>query len=382
MKTRATSLLLFAFLLLSVSKLSAQQFAFGMQYACEAEDAYAKVTLPATALADIITASGEAISPKDVCLAEKPTGMLTGFQADYDGDGKEEMWLLYHTGPDNAGCNVTLVITPTGGGKYQLMDLLALPPGKTMIRPIITLDKGVQMYLQSEYTLANGARETKGSILWYTQTAVIVLTSWTETSGQRDGKFVAQKVDAAWTDSNFDKVKELIVRYSIHETGGGAATSKNMVDQYILTLDFLPNHLRYGVYDSVGYDKIQQADAKAKSARTKLNRAETRIDGIVGIQEALEVNPFMTFARVRLGEFLLHDGKYADAESTLLLAASFDPTHNKTFRILGDTYLRLNDLQKALSAYNRYLELGAESTYYRNKVQGNIKNITVPKRRR
>jgi len=380
MKPRATSLLLFAILLLSVSRLNAQQFAFGMQYACEAEDTYAKVTLPATALADIISESGETITPADVCLAEKPTGTLNGFQADYDGDGKEEMWLLYHTGPENAGCNVTLVITAVGGGKYQLMDLLALPAGKALIRPIVTLDKGVQMYLQNEYTLANGADETKGSVLWFTQTAVIVLTSWTETSGMHDGKHVTQKVDAAWVDSNFNRTKELVVRYSIHD--GGAPTSKNMVDQYILTLDFLPNHLRYGVYDSVGYAKLQEAEAKARVARGKMNRDETRIEGIVGMREALAIDPFMNWARVRLGEFLLFDGKYADAESTLLIAAAFNPTHNKTYRLLGDTYLRLNDLQKALAAYNRYLELGPESDYYKAKVKGNIKNITVPKKRR
>ncbi len=382
MKTRVISLLLFVFLFLSMSRLTAQQFSFGMQYACEPEDAYAKVTLPATALTDIITESGEAISPADVCLAEKPAGMLSGFQADYDGDGKEEMWLLYHTGPEKTGCNVTLVITAAGGGKYQLMDLLALPPGEVLIRPIITLDKGVQMYLENRSTPADGNPITKGSILWYTQTALIVLTSWTQTSGIRDGRYVAEIVDAAWTDSNFDKIKELVVRYSIHETGGGTPTSKNMVDQYILTLDFLPNHLRYGVYDSAGYTKIQDADTKAKISRTKLNRDETRTEGIIGMREALSVNPFMTWSRVRLGEFLLHDGKYADAEFTLLQAATFDPTHNKTYRILGDTYLRLNDLQKALAAYNRYLELGPESNYYKNKVKGNIKNITVPRRRR
>jgi hypothetical protein len=378
MKNRAITLLLFTFVLLSASRLHAQQFAFGMDYACEPEDTYAKITLPATALKDIINESGEAIPPADVCLTDKPSGMLTGFQADYDGDGKEEMWLLYTT-PD---CNVTLIITPVGGGRYQLMDLLTLPKGKALIRPIITLDQGVQMYLQTEYTLESGANEIKGSILWYTQTALIILTSWTQTAGSRDGKFVAEKVDAAWVDDNFDGIKELLVRYSIHETGGGAPTSSNMVDRYILTLDFLPNHLRYGIYDSVGNAQLQEAERKAIAARTKMNRAETRIEGIVELREALRIDPFMNWARVRLGEFLLHDGKYADAEYTLLRAASFNPTNNKTFRLLGDTYLRLNDLQKALAAYNRYLEIGPESTYYRNKVQGNIRNITVPRKSR
>ncbi|MBE0646094.1 MAG: tetratricopeptide repeat protein [Bacteroidetes bacterium] len=381
MKTLATSLLILAALFSPVSKASAQ-FAFGMQYSVAAEDAYAKITLPASALVDIIKESGDVISGKDVCLGDKPQGTLTGYQADYDGDGTEEMWLLYHTGPDDAGCNVTLIITPAGGGKYQLMDLLSFPGGKALIRPIIALDGGVQMYLQNTRTMEDGNVEVKGSVLAYTQTALIILTSWTQKAGMRDDTFITEQVDAVFIDLNFDNVKELVVRYNMHETGGGAPTSKNLVDQYILTLDFLPNHLRYGVYDSVGYEKIQEAENLAKTGRGELNRDETRTEGIVKMQEALQANPFMTWARVRLGEFLLHDGKYSDAQLTLVLARSFDPEYNKTYRILGDTYLRLNDLQKALEAYERYMALGPESNYYKKKVEHNIKQITIPKNRR
>jgi len=384
MKTLATTLLFAAFLLSPVSRVSAQQFAFGMQYACEADDAFAKVTLPVSALVDMINESGEAIPPADVCLVEKPTGTLSGYQADFDGDGTEEMWLMYQTGSGADACAVTLVVAPVGGGKYQLMDIPALPSGTTaLIRPIITLDQGVQMYLQTSSTLGDGTQEVKGSILWYTQTALIILTSWTQHAGMRDGKFVAEKVDAVWTDTNFDQVKELVIRYSIHETGGGAMTSSNIVDQYILTLDFLPNHLRYGLYDSVGYEQLQQAETKARAARIRMNREETRIEGIVAIREALDVNPFMNWVWVRLGESLLmEDHKYGDAEYTLLQAALFNPEHNKTWRLLGDTYLRLNNLQKALEAYTRYMELGPESNYYKRKVEHNIKQITIPRKTR
>ncbi len=381
MKTLATSLLILVAFILPVSKASAQ-FAFGMQYSVEAEDAYAKITVPASALVDIIKESGDAITRKDVCLGEKPVGTLNGFQADFDEDGTEEMWLLYHSGPEDAGCNVTLIITPAGGGKYQLMDLLSFPGGKALIRPIIALDGGVQMYLQNSHTLDDGSTEIKGSVLAYTQTALIILTSWTQQAGMREDTFITEQLDAVFLDLNFDNVKELIVRINSHETGGGSATSKNLVDQYILTLDFLPNHLRYGVYDSVGYSKIQEAESMAKVGRTELNRDETRIEGIVKMQEALLINPFMTWARVRLGEFLMHDGKYSDAEHTLVLARAFDPEYNKTYRILGDTYLRLNDLQKSLTAYQRYMELGPESKYYKRKVEHNIKQITIPKKRR
>lgn len=381
MKTTVSSLLLLAVMLLPLSDASAQ-CAFGMKYSVAAEDAYAKVTLPAAALAAIIQESGDAISAKDVCLGDKPEGTLSGYQADYDGDGTEEMWLLYHTGPQDAGCNVTLIVTPVGGGKYQLMDLLSFPGGKALIRPIIALDGGVQMYLQNEHTLEDGTQEIKGSLLAYQQTALIILTSWTQRAGMRDDTFIAEQVDAVFTDLNFDNIKELVVRYSLHETGGGAPTAKNMVDQFILTLDFLPNHLRYGVYDSAGYDKIQEAENMAKSGRTMLNRDETRIEGIVKMRDAMQINPFMTWARLRLGEFLLHDGKYSDAEQTLILARTFDPEYNKTYRLLGDTYLRLNDLQKSLTAYERYMALGPESNYYKRKVEHNIKQITIPRNRR
>lgn len=377
MNNRATFLLL-ACLLLAGSRVSAQQFAFGMQYSCEPEDAYAKVTLPASALADLVRESGESITMNDICMDDKPVGTLSGYQADYDGDGTDEMWLLY----TNNNCNVTVIVTPAGGGKYALMDILPLPTGKALIRPIITLDKGVQMYAQSSSTLPDGGTEVKGSILWYQQTALIILTSWSEFNGMRDGKHVSEAVDAAWTDGNFDKIKELVVRYSIHETGGGKRTEKNMVDRYVLTLDFLPNHLRYGVYDSVGMAALDEAEKKARTARGRMNREETRDAGIVAMREAIQTDPFMVWARVHLGEFLLHDGKYSDAAKTLIEARKFGPENNKLFRILGDAYLRLNDLQLALEAYTRYLEVGPESNYYKKKVEHNIKQITIPKRRR
>lgn len=381
MKTLATSFLLIACFFLPYTKAHAQ-FAFGMQYSVAAEDAYAKVTLPASALVDIIAASDEGIERKDVCLGDKPTGTLSGYQADFDGDGSEEMWMLYHTGPEEGGCNVTVIVSPVGGGKYMLQDLMNFPGHNVVMRPIVTLDEGVQMYLQTSQTFEDGTKETKGSVLALKQTALLVLASWTQRAGMKDEAFITEQVDAVFSDINFDNFKELIVRFSFHETGGGSPTSKNLVDQFILTLDFLPNHLRYGVYDSVGYDKIKEAENMAKIGRGKLNRDETRIEGIINLQEALQLNPFMTWARVRLGEFLLHDGKYADAEQTLLLAKTFDAVYNKTYRILGDTYLRLNDLQKALTAYQRYMDLGPESNYYKKKVEHNIKQITIPKNRR
>lgn len=380
MKTLVSTLLLVVCLLAPAGQAHAQ-YAFGMQYSIAPDDAYAKVTLPATALADIIAESADGIKPEDVCLGEKPEGTLNGYQADFDGDGRDEMWMLYHTGPEKTGCNVTVIISPMGGGKYQLMDLMNFPGGEVVMHPIVTLDEGVQMYLQTTRTFEDGVTQIKGTVLGYTQTALIVLTTWTQNEGMINDTYITEKVDAVFTDVNFDNMKELIIRFNVHETGGGAATAGNLVDQYILTMDFLPNHMQYGMYDSVGYAKIQEAENLAKVGRGKLNRDESRIEGIIQMREALQVNPFMTWARVRLGEFLLHDGKYADAEQTLKQARTFDAEYNKTYRILGDTYLRLNDLQKALAAYERYMDIGPESNYYKKKVEHNIKQITIPKRR-
>ncbi len=381
MKTSVASLLFIA-LFFSSTTIASAQCSFGMKSSVADADAYPKVSIPAKTLAQIVEYSDDQISLKDFCLTKETEGSFSGYQADYDGDGTEEMWMLYHSGPKEEGCNVLVILSPIGGGKYSLMDLLSFPGGQAHIRPIVTLDKGVQMYLQNKRQIKEGVTEVKGAILGYQQTALIILTSWTQYDGMVDGKRVVEKADVVFTDINFDNMKEMIVRYSIHEPGGGKLTSKNMVDRYILTLDFLPNHLRYGVYDSIGYAEIQQAETNAQIGRRKLNRDETRIEGIIDIHNALEKNPFMTITRVRLGEFLLHDGKYGDAEKTLLQAAVFDPDYSKTYRILGDSYLRLNDLQKCLAAYTTYLELGPESTYYRKKVEANVKKITVPRKSR
>lgn len=380
MKSTLTSFLTLI-LLITTGTAARAQFAFGIESSVCKADEYPGVSLPAATLREIGEYSADQIKAADLCIETPANGIFSGYQADYDGDGAQEMWLLYHSGPEDAGCTACVIVSPIGGGKYQLQDLFSVHGGNAVMRPIRTLDKGVQMYLQTTQT-KDGVVEVQGSVLAYQQTALIILTSWVQRNGVVNGKHIVEKADAVFRDMNFDNTKELIVRYSMHETGGGGATESNLTDRFILTLDFLPNHLRYGVYDSVGMAELSEAESKATAGRRQMNREETRIDGIVQMREALETNPFLTSERVHLAEFLLHDGKYADAEKTLIEAAEFEPSYAKTYRILGDTYLRLNDLQKALDAYNTYLALGPESSYYEKKVEQNIKNITIPRKKR
>jgi hypothetical protein len=358
---------------------SYSQFAFGIEPFCESDKDYPKVTIPANAWIELAKTSKEGIPPADACINLPAGEPLAGYQADYDEDGSEEMWLLYHAGPADAGCNAIVMLTKDGSG-FTLRDILAIPGGKAMIRPIKTLAKGLQLYVQNSYLLPDGSKETKGMLLGYQQSAIVILISWVEKNYQLEGKRFAQKVDAAFSDVNFDNQKELFIRYSIHETAG-AMTKKNLVDRYVFTYDYVPNHLRYSRYDSVGFDKVATAEAKAKAGLRMINRPSTRDDGILKIQDALHADPFDVKTRVKLGTFFLMDGKYGDAERTFLLATEFDPVYPKAYKLLGDTYLRLNDLQKALAAYNRFLELSSGESKDRAQVKHNIKQITIPKAR-
>jgi hypothetical protein len=357
------------------------QVQFGIESFCLDNKALAQVSLPAAAIAEAIKGNEEGIKPADACLTTPLTGQANGYQADFDGDGKEEMWLLYHSGPADAGCNAVLMVSPIGGGKYTLHELVSMIGGKALIRPIKCLDKGTQMYFQVAYKGADGKIETRGSLLAYTQTAIVPLTTWLQKNVTREGKVLTQDIRAALYDVTFDGRKEVLLQYSYYAQAGGKLIDKNLVDRYVLTLDFVPASYQYGLFDSTGYSKIQQADALAKSGQRMVNKASTSADGITKVREALRLNPFMTKSRVLLGRYFLNSGRYADAEKTLLDASGMDPKYPTTYQLLGDTYLRLNDMQKALSAYTTYLELNPDA-HDKSKIKQNINHITVPKGRR
>ncbi len=352
------------------------QFAFGIESSCSPEDAFAKVSVPAATFADIVRSSAEGIPAADACLTGTPGGALHGFQADFDANGSEEMFLLYAA---DGGCNVLAVLTSQGGGSYTMLDMFPLPKGKALIRPMTILQTGVQMYAQSTYTLADGSTEVKGAVFALYKGSLALLTSWTQKNIVKDGAPHAVDVRATFADLNFDGQRELIVRTSVHQ--GASMTEKSLVDRHVLTLDYMPDHMRYNLYDSAGFDKVQQAEPMAKTGQRMLGREQTRTEGIIKIREALTVDPFLTSYRVKLGEFFLMSGKYSDAEKTLLIAQQFEPGYAKTYKILGDTYLRLNDLQKSLDAYNTYLKL-SPNAHDKAKVKYNIRQITVPRGRR
>ena len=382
MKTRLLFSVALPFILLAASatRMTAQEkFAFGMEHFVSADDAYAKVSVPATVLQDIVKSAKAGITDKDACLPAQAGTMMSGYQADYDGDGKEEMIVLYHNTAVEPACNVLAMLTPSGGGKFELIDIMVLPAGGALIRPMITLEKGVQLYVQCTYALPDGTPETKGYLLASRETALLILISWTQKTSAVDGKKITQDIHAAWSDVNYDKRKELFLDCRVHEAAGGKLTEKNMTDHYILTLDFLSNHLRYGVYDSSGFDKVKEAEALAKTGERMMGRDETRDDGILKIREALRVNPFLSKTRVRLGQFFLNAGKYSDAQKTLQVAREFDPANAKAWKLEGDTYLRLNDLQKALEVYTKYLTMIPKDsqTLDARQVRHNVKQITV-----
>ena len=377
MKTRLTILFAVSLFIFADSAMQAQ-FAFGMQNFVAKDDAYAKVSIPAATWAEIVKSGKEGLTEKDACLLPTAGGTLTGYQADFDGDGKEEMWVLYSNTATDPACNVIATLVPAGGGKFQLLDVLTLEPGTALIRPIVTLDEGIQLYGQNTYTLPDGVVETKGMILGMKQGLTVILISWTMKNGMVDGKKTVQLVSAAFSDINYDNRKELFLDFRTH-LAAGKLTDKNMLDRYVITLDFLPNHLRYGVYDSSGFDKVKEADALAKSGERLMARETTRDEGITKARNAIRINPFLTKTRVNLGKFLLNLGKYSDAEKTLLVATEFERDYAKAHKLLGDTYVRLNDLQKALDCYTTFLELVPKNSNTLDVRQAkiNIRQITV-----
>jgi len=352
------------------------QYSFGMEAAFAPKDSYAEVSIPATSLRTIIEDNLKGMDDRDVCLNLKPEGQMAGFQADFDGDKTEEMWLLYHIGPEFEGCNVMIAVAPIGGGKYKLFDVMSLPPGKVKIHPVKALSEGLQMYLESAYNLGDGTRETKGTILAYKQTTMVILTSWTTKNYSANGAMVYQDVRAAMFDSNFDQTKEIALLVSKYSNP--SKKDKALIERYVLTLDYVPENLRYSIYDSAGFDKVLEAVKNASAGKRMLHRPATSMEGVVKIKQALEVNPFLTDVRVYLGQYFLNAGKYGDAEHALVAATEIDNTSQKGFMYLGDTYLRLNDLQKAKAAYEKYLAFKPTGMNAR-RVKQNLDRITNPR---
>ena len=371
------SFLLTAVLLICVATTSSAQFMFGMDRMCASEKEYAKVTIPISVYSDIMKQSKQAIPDKDACLPAGKAGTISGYQADFAGDGNTVMWLLYHNGTEKEGCNAIFLLSPQSGGSYELLDFMNLPDGPCIIRPIVVLNKGIQMYVQNKYVLPDGVTEARGAVLASVQKSQVILTSWTQKDGTKDGKRVVQEAQAVFADMNFDKVKELLIQFNIYEPGNQKVSEKNMTDQYVLTCDYLAEHMRYTIYDSTGFEKLDAARAKAKAGLRIMQRDKDK--GVTMVREALVIDPFLAKERMKLGEFFLLDGKYGDAEKTLIIAKYFDPKLPKIYKLLGDTYLRLNTLQQALAEYQVYLEIGPKETTDYKKVKHNVEQITIPK---
>ncbi len=360
------------------------QMAFGIEPLCAGNDEAASVSMPLSTFKEMMKSNTLGATDKDACLTADLSGPIAGWQTDFDGDGKEELWMHVHSGDPLSGCNVLAVASSIGAGKYQLLEMVPLPSGKVSIRPIRVLATGMQMFVQNAYALPDGTPEVRGSIMTYTQTSILPLLSWVQKDMPFEGKPMPTDVRVTVGDMNFDKVKEislLVTTWKKKPGPKGKEIEKNILDRYILAFDYDPQRLAYGLYDSLSFDKVKAANADLKKGQRLMARAETSADGIVLVRDALRKNPFQTEARVKLGKYFLTTGRYADAERTLLVAKETDPGFSTTYMVLADTYLRMNNLQGALEAYTIYLKLNPTSKE-KKRIEHNIKQITIPKGRR
>lgn len=379
MKTLLSFLLVCFAFLISPTFLSSQ-VEFGLSPYIKKAGSFPTKSITRQTLRELFVKTHSDVSPKDFCVDENSTTDPTGFEADFNADGQTEILLLWHNGPAEAGCNSLFLVREGVNKSYELLDVFNLAPGVPLVSAIKIFPKGVQIYAQNTFTLADGKKETKGALFAVEKDLIIVVSSWVQDDYSKDGKRTVTQLQCGLTDSDFDNTKELYVKCSTHEPGAGKPDEKNLVDQYVLTLDYLPNHMRYAIYDSSGYDKIQKAQELTKTGARLIAREATEEDGILQLKEAITLNPFQTDARIALGRYYLRTGKPGDAERIFLQAIEIDPLTPESYVYLGDTYIKLNTLQQSLENFRTYLELKPNAKD-RKAVESKIRQITIPKRR-
>jgi tetratricopeptide (TPR) repeat protein len=88
--------------------------------------------------------------------------------------------------------------------------------------------------------------------------------------------------------------------------------------------------------------------------------------GRVELDRALSLNRQSVIVRALRGLYWSRQGKYEQMLAEYLLAAEYEPTNPAWRASIGDAYLKLGDLNSALTAYQRATELTPdESTYWR-----------------
>ncbi len=358
------------------SHVSSAQLHFGIEPYCMKSNALPQKSVKASLLYDALQEYEQGANGELICLQPGAKNSGSGFEADFDDDGSTELFLLYHSGPDEAGCNALILAAEESGTRYTFKDGFKVMPGKARMRPMKNLDKGIQMYVEGDYSLPDGAKESKGSIFAVVRGTLMPLISWVQKDGQRDGKRVVTRAQVGFADLNFDDKNEMYVTYRVYEPGAGSISKKNMVERYTLVLDFVAEHMRYVIYDSIGYDKVKEAAALTSQGRRKLYSEKTRDQGIIDLTNAIEIDPMQNDARLILGRHLLNTGKYGDAENILKEGIAIEPTRADLYEALGNVYIKLNVLDKALANFRRYLELNPRSKI-RKSIERKIKQITV-----
>lgn len=381
MKSRLLSFIVIAILFGFGASAVAQQYEFGFKPYCENMQFFPAKKLSAQQLREIFTAGNPGVSADQFCIGSATVTDAEGFEADFDVNGTPEIVVLVHGGAADAGCNTIFVVRSTNTGGYTFLDAFNFTPGRALMCPVRLMSKGTQFYVQSTYALQDGTVETKGAFFAFEKDLFVNLISWTQSDGLAEGTRVVKQAQIGLADVDYHGIKEMYVKYSTYKPGMGKIDEKNLVDQHVLQLNYAASQMRYTLYDSSGFDKIQRAAEMTKAGQRLLYGKTTEADGIVKLKEAIALNPFNTDARVILGQHFYATGKPSDAENVLLRAIAMDPSDARAYGIIARVYIKLNSLQQCLDNCRKYLELNPNAKD-KKKIEWIIKQITIPKRRR
>ena len=184
-------------LLLTASTIATAQYEFGFKPYCEQSSFFTPKKLPSSTLKEIFRSAQSNADANQFCLGSDATADAEGFEADFDASGKPTILLVMHSGPAEAGCNTLYMIREDVNKTYTFIDAFNIAPGKTTICPTKILPRGNQFYVQSEYTLPDGVKESKGALFTFEKDLIVVLISWVQKDGTMDGKSFATRTRCA-----------------------------------------------------------------------------------------------------------------------------------------------------------------------------------------
>jgi tetratricopeptide (TPR) repeat protein len=107
-----------------------------------------------------------------------------------------------------------------------------------------------------------------------------------------------------------------------------------------------------------------QVDNTAEQARSALRRGESALSSgdrsaaRTAFEEAIELDDSLSAAHAGLGDVFFQERNYAQASRHHLRATRLSSRNAEYHRKLGMDYFRLNNLEAALSSFERAVELG------------------------